>query len=308
MKSIFKLLSFILLFFALFLQSFAINAPANLKLDSSSDSSVNLSWDVTENAYMYYVYYSKKSWLVNWYDMQSDFIDGNSIVINGLETGTTYYFTVVALDQVWDESSFSNELVIDTNQVLDTWVTFALDSISMISSNTIELTFTSPLNNSVDAIREFKISNKADSSDTYEVLSTELNSNDNSKLTLVLDRNPEIWKEYEVVIIAITSSDGKNIESWIDNTETFIAEEIITVDALIVEDIILNELVDLNSASEVPVWPTWANIESNVIENTTLALAENNSALPKTWPEHILMLILSIILWALIFIFKYKKA
>jgi hypothetical protein len=113
------------------------------------------------------------------------------------------------------------------------------------------------------------------------------------------------------VIIAITSADWKNIESWIDNIETFTATEILVEDVIIediiVEDIIVEENIELNSASEESNWPTWANIDASDVENTTLALASNNDSLPKTWPEHILMLILSIILWALIFIFKYKK-
>jgi hypothetical protein len=78
------------------------------------------------------------------------------------------------------------------DSVIVSEVTFALDSINMVASNAIELSFTAPLNDSLDAIREFKITNKADYLDTYEVLSTELNIEDSSKLKLVLDREPEI--------------------------------------------------------------------------------------------------------------------
>jgi len=99
MKNIFKILSFVVLFFALVLESFAIDAPTNLNLGSSTESSVNLSWDVTENAFMYYVYYSKQSGLETGYDMQTDFVESNSIQIDALETGSTYYFVVVALDE-----------------------------------------------------------------------------------------------------------------------------------------------------------------------------------------------------------------
>jgi hypothetical protein len=55
------------------------------------------------------------------------------------------------------------------------------------------------------------------------------------------------------------------------------------------------------------MWNAWANVEAWTIENTTLWLADSNTKLPKTWAEHILMLILATILWALIFVFKYKK-
>ena len=61
MKNIFKILSYLVLFFTLVLESFAIDAPTNLNVDLSTETSVNLSWDVSENAFMYYVYYSKQS-------------------------------------------------------------------------------------------------------------------------------------------------------------------------------------------------------------------------------------------------------
>lgn len=291
MKNLFRILSFIILFFILILESFAIDAPTNLSLDSSTESSVNLSWDVTENAFMYYVYYSKQSGLETGYDMQTDFIESNSLKINDLEIWSTYYFVAVALDENWNESVYSNELIVDiTSNII---VDFALDSIEVIDYNKIELDFTNGLEDSKNTLREFKIINKNDNLDTFEVISTKLNSEDNSKLELTLDRDTKIWNEYEVVIIAITSVDWENIESWIDNTEIFIVEEII---------------IELNSAIEKVVWPTWTNIESSEIENTTLALAKTNDSLPKTGPEHIFMLILSIILWALIFVFRYKKA
>lgn len=327
MKNIFKVFSSILLSFILVIQSFAVEGPTNLKLDSSNENSVNISWDTVENAFMYYVYYDKKSWLDSWYDMQTEFIEANNIEISELEVGSTYYFTVISVDQNWEESTFSNELVVDitdTNSVLSgevNSVDFALDSIELISYDKLELDFTNNLENTDDSMREFKIVNKNDNLDVFEVLSNELNIDDNSKIELILDREVEIWNEYEVIIIAITSSNWNIIESWIDNTETFIVEEIIELNSATenTEDVNTEdtntESTDLNAAAEnledevvntTNLWPTWTNIDSSEVENTTLVLAENNSNLPKTWPEHILILILSIILWT--FIFKFKRS
>lgn len=319
MKNFFKIFSFLILLFALTIESFAIDSPVNLNIDSTTNNSVNLSWDSNEEAFMYYVYYSKKSGADTWYDMQTDFIEYNSLEISDLEIGETYYFVVVALDENWDESDYSNEVIVDIvdpNAIISnedktsnddavkdiTEIDFALNSINVVEYNKIELIFSNTLDDSEDTIREFKIVNTDDNLDTFEVVSTKLNNEDFKVLELTLDRNTEIWNEYEVVIIAITSETWKNIESWIDNTEIFSVVEISETDLEIEEN-----NVELNAASEEAIWPTWANINASEIENTTLSLSKNNENLPKTWPEHILMFILSIVLWALIFVFKYKK-
>lgn len=312
MKNFLKFLSFVVLFSALISESFAIDAPANLKLDSTSGTTVNLSWDEVEWAIMYYVYFWKNSWTINWYEVQSDLLENNSTTISDLEEWSTYYFSAVALDDNASESDFSNELVVDVawTQTItpvqieeSTWTTevqnvdFALDSVKVVWYNKIELTFTNPIDSSEDTLRDFKITNINDNLDTFEVISSEINIEDPSKILLTLDRDTEIWNEYNVVILAITSASWNTIESWIDNIEAFTVTEIVP------------ETIELNSAAEIEVaGPTWANVDADTIENTTLALAEKNTKLPQTWPEHIFMLILSIILWALIFVFKYKKA
>lgn len=309
MKKIFKAISAIVISFIFVFQSFAINPPTNLKVDSSTENSINLSWDIIEEASFYYIYYDKKSWLTSWYDMQTDFVESNNIQINGLEKGDTYYFTVVSLNQNWEESVFSNEVVVNMISTSPSDITisadFALDWIKVINYDKLELDFTNDLDVSVDAIREFKIVNKNDNLDTFDVISNNINIDDNSKIELDLDRNLEIWGEYEVVIIAITSIDWNVIESWIDNVETFIVEEIIELNAA--SENTTEETVT-TQWTENATWPTWANIDSNQIENTALWLAVDSSTLPKTWPGYILILIFSIILSMLIFIVKFKRS
>ena len=310
MTNLFKILSFFIILFSFVLESFAIDAPTNLKADSSNNSSVNLSWSTVDEALFYYVYYSKQSWLEIGYDLYTDVIESNSTVISDLDIDSTYYFTVVALDENGEESAYSNEIVIDVVE----WDTinqndFALESIDVAAYNKLKLIFNSNLDNSENTIREFKITNKKDDLDIFDVVSTEIDEENNNILELTLDRDTEIWNKYEFVIIAITSEEWKNIESWIDNNITFDVVEIIEpiVKPVIEEVIVEEEVVDLNSASEEVSWPSWENIEASDVENTTLVLAEKNETLPKTWAEHVLMLILSIILWALIFVFNYKK-
>lgn len=304
MKSIFRVLWLVTLFCALIFDTFALDAPANLKVESSTDTSVNLKWDVTPNAFMYHVYYTKDAWNKN-YENSSDLIEWNTAEIKNLEKGVNYTFVVTSLDENGEESVYSKEVTTSntatTSVVASSTETksedFVLNWIAVVAYNKVKLTFTNPLDNAEDAIREFKITNKADKMDTLEVVSTDLDEKDNSILELTLNKDISVWVEYEVVIVAITSANWKNIESWIDNIETFTVKDTQQMD----------EMIELNAA-----WPVvLANLdaEATTLTGTTLTtVAEEKTVLPKTWPEQVLMLMLSVILGALIFVFKYKKA
>jgi len=313
MKSFFRFLLFISLSFVLVVNTFAIDAPINIEIESYTDNSVVITWEKAPNALMYYVYYWTESWIDGSYEQESDFIEWNSVEITDLIEWTDYYFTVTSLDENGEESSFSEEIVFDSNnmdisiktdkvgiEVWSGWIVdvineeFILEWVSVISYNKLELLFTNPLDNSEEAIREFKITNKVDVFDSFEVVSSEINLDNNSIIELTLDRNLEIGVEYEIIIVAINSIDWKNIESWIDNTEVFTVGKI-------------EEEVEFNSASNEEWWLAWTNIDSSEVENTTLGAATLQEELPKTGPEHIFLLIISIILWAWVFVFKFRK-
>jgi len=307
MKFLLKIVSIFVLLWVSFLNTFAIDAPMNLKIDWISDNTVNLSWDSVDNAYMYYASYWKTSW---WpYDSQTDFIDTTNISIDSLESGNTYYFVVTALDENWDESIYSNEVAADIDMTI-----FSLDTVNVIDKNKIELVFSDILDSTEWTEREFNIYNKSDELDTFDVVSTLLNPDDNHRLELTLDRDIEVWVEYEVVVIAIKNESLQNIESGIDSIETFtLTEDLVnsftwevletsTWETLDDE----NNEEDLNSAwDEASI--AWANIDETELENTTLWAAQNNTSLPKTWPEHILIFVLSVLLAWIFFVFKYKK-
>lgn len=311
MKKIQKITSFMVLMFSLVLQSFAIEAPNSFSVDAVDWNSIDLKWEAVDDALMYNVYFDKNSWTDTWYSVW-EYTEDTSITIWDLEWWQTYYFSVVSLDAMWEESTFSNELVVDinysnsletTDNIQDDLIdsvseinNFALKTIEVITYSKIELEFTNVLDDSEWTNREFKIRNKNDVLDEFEVVEAIIDEKNKNKLILTLNNDLVIWNEYEVITIAIFNNNWENIESWIDNSENFIVEEII-----------ISEETELNAASEEE-WPNWINIESNEINNTTLALAENSDSLPKTGPEHILMIILSIILGTLVFLFKYKKS
>lgn len=319
MRLIFKL--FVTFFFsiALAFNSYAVDAPSNFKVESVWDNSIDLSWDLVDNAWFYNVYYGKNS---NDYDMYTDVIEGGSTTINNLENGVTYYFVVTSIDEVWEESLNSKELMANiSNSEEDSWNIFSFDSISAISNNELELGFSLPLDSSESSLREFKVKNKNDSLDSFYVVENKINNNDKSKLKITLDRDLEAGSQYEIIVVSLTSSDGKNIESGIDNMKVFnfswelnndisgYSESVDINNSTENQDLEKVENIELNSAEEKvnQEWPSWELISNDEINNTVLWASTSNEKLPQTWPEHIFMLILSIILGALIFIFRYKK-
>lgn len=321
MRSFIRLFCSVALFFVITFNSFAIDSPTNVVIESYTNNSITLAWDKMDDALAYDIYYYDSEWLED--DISTiDLIEENTIVINWLDSGKTYYFRVVAYDDSGETWKFSEELSFDlkwgsdevkpTNDEPVSKDDFILKTVKLLTYDKISLEFSSDLDPSEEAVREFKISNTEDIFDTFDVIETKLDEENNSILELFLDKELVIWNEYEVVIVAIESETGENIESWIDNSETIFVDNI--------EENNETTEVELNSAwtendnttqnndvKEKETSVVWTNIEASEIENTTLWAASNQEKLPNTWPEHILMLVLSVILWALIFVFKFKK-
>ncbi len=379
MRKIIKSLSVITILLFTGLQVLAVEVPSNLKIDSFDRTGVNLSWAESTDSIIYLVYYSLTEDMVSWSSMETDYIEWTTTKVSNLEEGQTYYFTVVWIDENWVESDFSEKVMIDYNNSTDNQnIDFVLEWVTVINESKIEADFSLELDNSENAIREFKITNKNDNLDTIEVISTQLNESDSSKLEIDLETNIVAWEQYEFVVIAVNSKTGKNIESWIDSIETFSIQDEVnesenlefgmewdtqvtdtTDDSIqlesnndrtevfednIVEDnaiennvnesleennekedfqeyneqtnipeeerILAEEWINLNSAwpSEWNLsWVAWENVSSESVENTLLNQANTNSNLPKTWPEHILIIVLSIILSVLVFVFKFRR-
>lgn len=308
MKKILAFITTIFLFFGFVLESFAIDAPSNLKVDSSTNSSVVLSWDVLADAYMYSVYYWKKSlvWTSSGtYDNQTEYVEWNTVEIKDLDSWV-YYFSVVALNDLWDESTFWKELMFDTSSDPITGAassSFVLKSINVVSLNWVELTFSAPIEDVENAVREFKIVNKADSLDAFNVVKTEVNPEDATKLLLTLDKDTNIWSEYEVTVTAIKSADAKNIEAWIDSTEVFMVN---AADYPTEDVTYANFPVQLNAAGESLNVVTWSGETGSGV--ALLAAAETAEALPSTGPEQVILLLLSLIIWFGFFIVKLKRS
>jgi hypothetical protein len=138
---------------------------------------------------------------------------------------------------------------------------------------------------------------------------------------LVLDKDLVNENEYKVIVLKIEDIYWQNIKYWVDSEAIFYyyyTEET-------PKEVEVEPETDLNSASEVEenndieeivpleeqevkssIWGT--NLNSWDVENQVTVVAKDNTKLPTTWPEHILLLILAIIIWGLVFVYNYRKA
>jgi len=286
---------------------------------------VELSWTWVENIFYYKINYWVSAWdLKNEY---TDLIDWTSYQFDWLLENTTYYFSVLGYDELWNEWFLSNELSINTlSKEVENMESFYLEDATLVWKNKVELLFSSPLDLTEWAEREFNVENISNINDYYDVVSTEVVKTDEKKLIIELDWEPSVWEEYKVVVLAIKDKFNQNIENWVDLDATFIWIEIAEtaeVDEWFnsadeetnnnnEETTEINNEVSIEWNEEIMVeengWIWGVELSAADVENNVLNVAEENSKLPKTGPEQLLIFILAFILSALVFVFKFKKA
>ncbi len=344
MIKLLRYISLSLIFFGVSASAYAIEAPKNLQVVSSSESQVDLAWDTVDGAAAYLVYYSLTEPVDNGYDKQwPDFIiDQSTVSLTGLSENQTHYFAVVSVDDEATESLFSNEVVATTSvqaepemelnaaseeEVIEDVVVgdvsetteiisdeaFALKKVEAVELNKIAVMFNAPLDATETAQREFKIVNKSDKFDVLFVESTELDENDASKLVLTLDVDAELNAEYILTVTSISDATGRTIESGIDSVETFtMLESDIEKNKIVepVEPVIIPEPTVIPDPVE-PVEPivntgglAGADVQAWDIVKDLNSAAAHNEKLPDTGPAHIFIAFLAIILGTLVFRFK----
>ena len=327
MKNIWKIFTVFIVTILSTLTVNAINAPENLKILDAWKDYINLWWDASEWALGYYLYYWTKSGINSDYESELyEIIEWEEIQVTWLKPATTYYFSVTSIDEEWSEAGFSNEWVFST--LTSDWETFqspSLDKLEFVwvfqkSLNTLELTFNSNLDNSVSAVREFRIEEKWNPWNQIKVTSTLLDDNNNKKLIILLWKDTVPYTEYSLTVLRISDTDWKTIESWINSIGLFTGMEeelawevIIPVENVIpIEDVvpvvdIALDVIDENNGDLNSAGISWAQLDKDDIVNDTISTAISNQKLPTTGPEHILIFILACILWTLIFVFKFNK-
>lgn len=352
MKKILVIISVIVLSLVAWMYSYAAtwfqNAPT---LVTSSSTAIEITWDKIDWATWYYVYYSTTSWKD--YKSTWNIIADNKATINNLDAWKTYYVTVSYVDSDWKESWVSPEWTFTTQS--DS-TKFALNSVTAINFNELELTFTKDLDFSSWATRDFKITTDDDTS-VAEVKEIMLNKLDNTKLNLVLDKNLTAW-EYKLTVIYITDSNWDSIEEWINSEMKFIIPESFTTnttntlnyvvlgdcdwwvcnsiidstwstndnsnywivaDTWITDNDVntwsIDDNIELNSASDtwittddqtqVNTWIFWTDM-TWIVENQD-SVAMESTKLPKTWPESIILIFISLLVWFIIMKKNYIK-
>lgn len=312
-KIIVYLLSFLIIWInTTFAESTFTKAPVIIK---SEPTSLEISWEKLDSASGYFIYYSE----VSWKDYRTfwDIIEENKTIITWLKENTKYYVVVTALDKVTEEESiFSPEWIFNTTSLNET--KFALNKVETKSPTELELTFSKNIDQSEEALREFKITK--DNKEITKVKEVKLVENDKTKLTLILSNPIATW-EYKIVVISIRDEDWKNIEEWINwelkfmvsdfsntTTETTTTTETATVDnntPLISAE---EKIVDLNAWSpetnDQYYGLAWKNMTG--VLSTWEVVANDSTKLPQTWPESIFVLFASLILGSL-FYFRKRK-
>lgn len=323
-----KILIYIMCFLMTWLSiSYALTSFENApKLISSTDTSLNITWDKIDSALWYYVYYSETSG--SNYRTFWDILEENKAIITWLKAWKTYYVVITYLDKnTNEESAFSPEWVFNT-KIWDE-EKFSLDEVKVMDTSNLELTFNSWIDQAEDAIREFKITK--DNKEVSDVKEIKLNEEDDKKINLILE-TPLEKGEYKITVIYITDSTWRNIEEWINwelkfmVTETWVSvqidddwwvevnlnswDETVSVETskTSVDAALIDENIELNAGTPEETNSEYYGLAWRAMTgvlSTWETVWTNSWELPKTWPESIFLVFISSIL-GLIYLRKRK--
>lgn len=211
--------------------------------------------------------------------------------------------------------------------------TFKIQDVELIEADIIDVQFTRELDTSLTAIREFILEEESLALE-IEILLSEVVQNDATKVTLMLDQFLKENTNYTITVLDIKDVDGNTIEAWIDSVFTFntgimsianpseamieapdenFPEEdstLVNEEVELPDDSLEDELIgiDLNAWAETP-WVdvsgiAWITTHSENTSSGIMTHAEQNTDLPETGPEIILLLLLSLLAaW----VFVYSK-
>ena len=303
---------------------FALDIESAPVVSSTSETSLSVDWDDVDGALWYYIYYGKKSGNDDWYEFEwIDLIEASETVIENLEKDTDYYVAVTVVDDNGNESKYSPETFFSTS-TQQAWVVtasaFALDEVTVVSANELELSFNNIVDGSEDAVREFKLMPASGWSELI-IAGASVNSFDPMRITIVTESDLIEETQYELTVVSMQDIDKNNIETWIDGINTFTVPRVSTttyeetkqaptqtVD-LESQDVELNAAWSEEKEAEVKTSSKgWQTLSDDEVVKTAETAAKDNEALPQTGPETVLLLLLAIMLGWGIFFLNAKKA
>ena len=213
-----------------------------------------------------------------------------------------------------------------------------IEGVDVIDNQTLEFEFSTALSTDIDSKREFIIENSV-TKEELKVEVSEVFAEDPNKVFIILEDVLLSNTQYNVIVLELLDAKWNNIESWIDGLITFVTptfsvngfisnpgtvtSNIIEKDnkdesgeEKILEDeqevmIPQEENLSLNAAPEenqILVSPLWTETSQENVDITkwVIQTANTTTALPQTWPEHWLLLFISIIMTSGL-IYKQKK-
>jgi hypothetical protein len=179
-----------------------------------------------------------------------------------------------------------------------------LEWVEVLWKNKVELEFDSKIENSD---KDISVRSVWDDSEEFFVSDYEVNE---KKVLLILEDELESNKDYEIIIFSIMWEDGSTITSGLDWALKFTSPDLTIFDekvkevemasAWVKEKIKEPKKVEVKKVEEKNDNLAWKDVKQEEVDKNIEVTASNTDELVKTWPEHVLLSILALILAALI--------
>lgn len=307
-----KVILIITTLFLTTLPAWALDLTKAPELEQAFSDSLELSWENVEGAIAYIVYYGTqpKDDQDGYQSVTSDFIDQSKYTLKGLNPSTKYYIAIKALDENAIEWDFSPEAQFETKPSGST-SKLAVQDLQVLNKNEFRLSFTNSLNVAVSW--DFKIEDITNGLN-IDVVSSKIIGD---SVDIQVQQSILPSTKYELTVITIEDSDGKSIESGVDGiisitTPNVIPEQWNDEEVTIIED--NTDTQQMEPQEEIPELNSWMaeeqveineNIAGQNIEVATMK--QNDSKLPQTGPEHIILVILSLLVWFVVYMYVRKN-
>ncbi len=306
------------------LPAHALELQKGPTLVEATPTTLKIEWEKADKALGYYLYYGTISWVGIWYQKQySEFLESTGVTLPDLEPGKDYYVALTVVNDQGEEGKYSPETVMKTiagNGVSSKASNgrLALQTVKVASASSLELTFSNALDSKSTAQREFKLI-KSDTKNEVQVQGSQVSWN---KVTINLSSDLLVNQKYDLTVVNIQDINGKSIESWVDGISTFVTPASF--------DTLLNSggPVDVNTNNSVNSGSTLTDVNSNnqnqatvkdfsgnmgqnisaeeIQKNTEVAAQQADGKLPKTGPETIIILMISLLAGLGFFYYKRK--
>ena len=301
-----KIIKLLILTFGIFLFSLNLYAEdSKLKLDKVNWNNLEISWEKMDWVDSYYVSYDDKNpkWKDYTYSLE-DFVSNTNTIIPNLEKNKTYYIKVEGLDSDFNLTDKKYENIFKTEGK----ESLKISKVNVLDSKNIEVSFNLSLK-SDDNTRDFKLIEKNNSINEYEVSKSEL-INKNT-LKLFLNKDLESSKNYDLTVISVKWENWETIEAWIDWISNFrtnsnlkkYSKSNIKETKVKVKDIVKSKEI---KTTKVDDSNSWKEISNKDLDKKTENIAKKAEKLPQTWPETTLLLIFTLLLTWWIYLFKRK--